>query len=173
MTEDSDLPEQEPAGEEGDGDADRPEDVGYGKPPRASRFKPGKSGNSRGRPPGARGLGAELKAELGERMPVTINNRIKRLSKRQIILKTLVAKALKGDIRAAEKLLELVIRAEGFVDVSATRPQLSENDKRLIDLLLSDGEASTSELPFQETDPQSDVKGTSPEGREGTNDESC
>ena len=30
------------------------EDVGYGKPPKANQFKPGKSGNPKGRPKGAR-----------------------------------------------------------------------------------------------------------------------
>lgn len=168
--EDSFLPRQEPVGENGDGDSSSQESVGYGNPPRRTRFKTGKSGNPRGRPKGARGLGAELQAELGERMPVTINNRTRRFSKRQIILKTLVAKALKGDIRATEKLIELVIRAEGFVDVSATRPELSENDKRLIDLLLGSGETSTTtELLPQETDLQSDGTGISSEAGEGAN----
>jgi hypothetical protein len=156
MSDDSDLPEQVPVDDNGDGEASAREDVGYCKPPRSTRFKPRQSGNPRGRPPGARGLRAELQAELGERLPITINNRCRRLSKRQIILKTLATKALSGDIRAAEKLLELVIRAEGFVDVSATRPQLSENDERIIDLLLSGGEASNIVSPSQKTDTQSD-----------------
>jgi len=34
--------------------------VGYGRPPRATRFVPGKSGNPKGRPKGARSVGAIL-----------------------------------------------------------------------------------------------------------------
>jgi hypothetical protein len=38
--------------------------VGYGKPPKATRFKPGKSGNAKGRPQGSRNLASDLAAEL-------------------------------------------------------------------------------------------------------------
>jgi hypothetical protein len=71
MSDDSDLPEQVPVDDNGDGEASAREDVGYCKPPRSTRFKPRQSGNPRGRPPGARGLRAELQAELGERLPIT------------------------------------------------------------------------------------------------------
>lgn len=39
-------------------------EVGYGKPPRHSQFKPGQSGNPRGRKKGSRGLRTDLHAEL-------------------------------------------------------------------------------------------------------------
>ena len=40
--------------------------VGYGKPPRHSRFEPGQSGNPRGRPPGSKNLSSLLKKALDE-----------------------------------------------------------------------------------------------------------
>lgn len=54
--------------------------VGYGKPPRHTRFQKGQSGNPRGRPKGARGLKADLRAELSERVRVTENGRTRRLT---------------------------------------------------------------------------------------------
>src|SRR4051812_111432 len=40
--------------------------VGYGRPPVQTRFRPGQSGNRRGRPKGARNLASELQAVLAE-----------------------------------------------------------------------------------------------------------
>jgi hypothetical protein len=41
---------------------DNDDEVGYGKPPKHGQFKPGKSGNPRGRPRGAHGLKGRRKA---------------------------------------------------------------------------------------------------------------
>ena len=47
----------------GDGDYE----VGYGRPPKETRFTPGKSGNPKGRPKRKRSLAADLRKEV-ERM---------------------------------------------------------------------------------------------------------
>lgn len=39
-------------------------EVGYGKPPKRTRFKKGQSGNPKGRPKGAKGFTASLKREM-------------------------------------------------------------------------------------------------------------
>ena len=83
-------------------------DVGYGKPPKKSRFKPGQSGNPKGRPKGAKGLRTELKEELSERINVTEGGAVRRVSKLRAVLKAMTAKALKGDARAANVMLNLV-----------------------------------------------------------------
>ena len=80
-------------------------EVGFGKPPRASQFKPGQSGNTAGRRRGARNFATALEQELKSRVLVTENGRRKRLSKREVIAKHLVNKAAGGDLKAMPLLL--------------------------------------------------------------------
>jgi len=85
-------------------------DVGYGKPPESSRFKPGRSGNPKGRPKGAGNLATDLAAELGEEITVREGGRERRVSKQRALIKSLMAKALKGDVRASAAVLALYAR---------------------------------------------------------------
>ena len=80
-------------------------EVGYGKPPRSTQFKPGRSGNRAGRPPDAKNFATALEQELKSRVLVTENGRRKRISKREVIAKHLVNKAAGGDLKAIPLLL--------------------------------------------------------------------
>ena len=84
--------------------------VGYGKPPKTTRFKKGKSGNPRGRPKGSLNLATDLTAELGEHITVREDGRPRKVSKQRALIKSLMAKALQGDIRAMASLLALYAR---------------------------------------------------------------
>src|SRR5437868_3298128 len=82
-----------------------PFEVGFGKPPRSRRFKPGQSGNPNGRPRGAKNFATALEEELNARLTVTENGRRRRISKREVIAKHLVNKAASGDLKAIPLLL--------------------------------------------------------------------
>ena len=84
--------------------------VGNGKPPEATRFKPGKSGNPKGRPKGSLNLATDLSAELGEQITVREGGRQHRISKQRALVKSLMAKALQGDVRATTAVLALYAR---------------------------------------------------------------
>jgi Family of unknown function (DUF5681) len=84
--------------------------VGYGKPPKARQFKPGKSGNPKGRPKGSLNLATDLTAELGEHITVREDGRPRKVSKQRALIKSLMAKALQGDARAMASLLALYAR---------------------------------------------------------------
>ena len=47
--------------------------VGYGRPPRATQFQPGKSGNPKGRPKGSRSVADILREIIGQKIKVTEN----------------------------------------------------------------------------------------------------
>jgi len=84
--------------------------VGYGKPPKTRQFKKGKSGNPRGRPKGSLNLATDLTAELGEHITVREDGRPRKVSKQRALIKSLMAKALQGDVRAMTSLLALYAR---------------------------------------------------------------
>lgn len=90
------------------------QEVGYGKPPKHSQFKKGQSGNPKGRALGARSFGADLDAELRTQVQVTENGKAVRLTKQQLIVKALMAKAIKGDPRAISLTVELLSRLFGL-----------------------------------------------------------
>ena len=84
--------------------------VGYRKPPGTTRFKPGQSGNPKGRPKGSPNLAADLSTELGELITVREGGAAQRVSKQRALIKSLMAKALQGDVRATTALLALYAR---------------------------------------------------------------
>ena len=84
--------------------------VGYGKPPKSRQFKHGKSGNPKGRPKGSLKLATDLAAELNEQITVREDGKPRRVSKQRALIKSLMAKALQGDIRANAAVLALYAR---------------------------------------------------------------
>jgi Family of unknown function (DUF5681) len=70
--------------------------VGFGKPPRRTRFKKG-SGNPNGRPRGSRTSSTLLEQALSELVVVTENGQRKKITKGEAMLKQLVNKAASGD----------------------------------------------------------------------------
>ncbi len=99
-------------------------EVGYGKPPKHTRFRKGQSGNPRGRPKGTKNLKTDLTEELSERIIVREGEESRKVSKQRAVVKTLVAKTLKGDNRAGALLVSMMMRlletGEGTPDSEET-----------------------------------------------------
>ena len=81
--------------------------VGYGKPPVHTRFRKGQSGNPRGRPRGAKSMASLLDDVLHQQITVTEQGQPRRISKREGVIMALVAKALRGDVKAIGELVKL------------------------------------------------------------------
>lgn len=125
-------------------DDERNYEVGYGKPPKATRFKKGTSGNPAGRPRGSKNLNTLLNKELDQLVVVRENGREKRITKRQASAKQVANKMTAGDHRylpfftrlmEKEEIQAAVQRAvdagdEGVIDPEFAR-QLQEAWKKI------------------------------------------
>src|SRR6266481_1699746 len=114
-------------------DKQRDYEVGYGKPPRHTRFKPGRSGNPRGRPSGSKNLTTLLSEALNEFVIVAENGRRRKITKRQAIVTQLVNRSAKADLRATKILLDIVQEIERRTEsVSPETASFSPADEKVI-----------------------------------------
>jgi hypothetical protein len=91
-------------------------EVGYGKPPRHTRFKKGQSGNPRGRAAGAKNLKTLLIQALNELVIVSDNGGHRKITKREAIVTQLVNRSATADFRAIKILVDLVGDIEGHTE---------------------------------------------------------
>lgn len=108
------------------------EDVGYGRPPRHTQWKKGQSGNPNGRPKGAKGLKQDLAEELAEMLTLAEGGTPVTVSKQQALLKSLLARGIKGDTRAGMAILSMVTKLFDPVDDEAESAIVSESDSAII-----------------------------------------
>ena len=106
--------------------------AGYGNPPIQSQFKPGQSGNPRGRPKGILNFATDLKHTL--EAPITLNDggKTKRVSTQKAVLLRMREKALKGDARALDRLLDFA-RIFSVGPTEATTKIVSADDQAILD----------------------------------------
>jgi hypothetical protein len=86
---------------------DRSYEVGYGKPPEHTRFKPGQSGNPRGRKPGSKNVMTLLEETLFATVKVRENGKVRRVPAIQACFLNLRNLAMKGDSKALDRFLRL------------------------------------------------------------------
>ena len=81
------------------------EEVGYGKPPRRHQFKPGQSGNPKGRRKGATSAATLFRNLFEERIEIVEGGRKRKLPRFEVLVRQLVTKAHKGDPKAVAQIL--------------------------------------------------------------------
>jgi len=88
--------------------ADEPtEKVGPGKPPRHTRFKPGQSGNPKGRPKGSKNFATILQQQLTKKITITVDGKPRRVTVQEVIARRLATDSMKGTTKAMELLIRL------------------------------------------------------------------
>ena len=118
-------------------DDERDYEVGYGKPPRHTRFEPGRSGNPRGRPPGAKNMKTLLSKALNELVVVTEPGGRRKVSKREAIVTQLVNRSAKADYKAIQILLGMLRDVEGNTDAHSPDAAFTEADQQIIQRIRS------------------------------------
>lgn len=106
--------------------------VGYKKPPKATQFRSGQSGNPKGRPKGAKNFGTVIEKELNMRVEVTENGRRRKISKREAVAKQLVNKAASGDTKSIPILLNETRAREQSDNVVATSDAYQAAEDKLV-----------------------------------------
>lgn len=108
-------------------------EVGYGKPPKHAQFKPGKSGNPKGRPKGAHNLKTEIREVMHSTVTVTQDGQRKKISTRKAVVLRLTEKALSGNVQATRVLLDL-IRNYDEEEVADVAEELSADDAAILEM---------------------------------------
>ena len=116
-------------------DEQREYEIGYGRPPRYTRFQRGRSGNPNGRPKGAQNLATLLSEALNEKVTVAENGRRRKISKRQAIITQLVNRSAQADLKATQILLPVMQDVERRSETAPAEADFDAADQKVIEQL--------------------------------------
>lgn len=86
-------------------------EVGYGRPPQATRFKKGQSGNPRGRPKAEKikvNVTDIIEAVINRPVTITLDGKSITVSAIEAVIFRMLDTALKGDLRAGREFLKMI-----------------------------------------------------------------
>jgi uncharacterized protein DUF5681 len=116
------------------------EAVGYGRPPKSKQFRPGTSGNLRGRPKGSRSLGAIIQKILNQKVTVTDHGKTQRVSRLEVMVRQLANDAMRGDIRSAKLFLDIEQRHVDQGEGAHRQEDLAAEDRAILKEFLREAE---------------------------------
>ncbi|TFV71241.1 hypothetical protein E4K64_27925 [Bradyrhizobium frederickii] len=106
--------------------------VGYGRPPVHTRFKPGQSGNPKGRPRGSLNFVTDLERTLQAPVRVIDSGKSRTVSSQHGLLLRLKERAFKGEPRALDKYVSLAATFFAKTEEPASKP-LSADDLAILE----------------------------------------
>lgn len=112
--------------------------VGYRRPPKATQFAAGESGNPKGRPKGSRTIGAVLRDIIQQKIVVTENGKTQRIAALEVMLRRLVNDAMRSDAKAMKVLLTLVDRYAETTEAKVQLGELMAEDQEILAQYLPD-----------------------------------
>ena len=125
--------------------------TGYKNPPEHTRFKPGQSGNPKGRPKGSKNLMNIVEMVGKEKMVIRENGRRRTIEAKEAVIRTLLIKALDRDPRAIDGILKLFFEQEAQADARTAARSLTGDERAILEDLLKEisgaqeGEGATAE----------------------------
>lgn len=147
-------------------DDDDDYEVGYGKPPKEHRFKPGQSGNESGRPKRHKNVKTIQRNALQQPVKVTINGETKTVSALEASIVTQVHRAVKGETKPFATVMAMATECGLLDEDGETSDHVSQSDRQIVDAALkrlaaleppSDSEAEAE--PDQSTDVEEGAEG--------------
>jgi len=85
-------------------------EVGYGRPPEASRFQKGKSGNPRGRPKRDPSIAAVVRRISNQKVKTNGQSGEQYMTKLEAMMTQLVNKAASGDLKAVRVFMQMAAK---------------------------------------------------------------
>lgn len=113
-------------------------EVGYRRPPKKSQFKPGQSGNPKGRPRGAKNEATILHNIFNRQIEMREGGRVRKVSVLEGMLLRFTDDALKGNPKSAAFLLNRYRLTEG---ITTQTDDLDQDDREVFEALMREIEA--------------------------------
>lgn len=130
-------------------------EVGYGRPPLATRFRAGSVGNPKGRPKRAKTVGQIIQEAMMMPVRIEVNGKPKTMTAQEVIIRNLVHSAARGDTKAIHSLFGLKARYQDSTETTLTPSDLKANDRKIIEeywaKISTSGTADASPVPSAET----------------------
>ena len=103
-------------------------------PPKDTRFRPGQSGNLKGRPKGSVSFQTLIERELRKSVVINEHGRQKRLTKQEYIVRRLAHDSIKGDYKAIALLMKLA-NVASISDAELPDANVAMPDKSVLKLI--------------------------------------
>lgn len=109
--------------------------IGFCKPPVHTRFKPGQSGNPKGRPRGIMDTHRLIDAILSKKVSAIIDGVPIKITKKQAMLLRLANNAASGDINSLRLLMPQLLQIDAKKEASARAKAdaISRTDREILD----------------------------------------
>jgi hypothetical protein len=105
--------------------------VGYGRPPQEHQFRPGQSGNPRGRRKGLKNEATILRELLNRKIDIRQGGTVRKITVLEAILLRFTEDALKGNIKTAGFLFNRYAASQG--DVPARNDTITDEDRQVLE----------------------------------------
>lgn len=118
-------------------------EIGYRRPPKASRFTKGTSGNPKGRPKGSKNAQAIWDQELNRKVTMTLNGRKRKVTLLHAMILQALNAGMQGDQKSRLALLEFLRKSNqlGQDEVLSLLPD--DYEERLAKYVAAQGKRST------------------------------
>ena len=110
-----------------------PEAVGYGKPPKTHRFKPGQSGNPKGQRKGSRNIDTLYREVLDMKVKTSVGGQTQTITAIKAVVIKQMQKALAGDFRSMEAVIEAQIKYAETKDAKIKALDLGERSRAILE----------------------------------------
>jgi Family of unknown function (DUF5681) len=112
-------------------------EVGYGRPPVATRFQRDNCCNPRGRPKQKKTAGQLIEEAMNSKVGIVVEGKTRTMTKQQVIIHNLVNAAARGDSKAIHTLFGLKARYQDSSETTINPSDLDASDRKIIDEYLA------------------------------------